>query len=60
MVRFSFEHNPNNDGGAVNEKKSAKIKAIKIAIKKGRYDWKKAIEDTASKIASYPQALLWR
>lgn len=42
------------------KKKSAKIKAIKIAIKKGRYDWKKAIEDTASKIASYPQALLWR
>lgn len=42
------------------KKESAKVKAIKTAIKKGTYNWKKAIEDSASKIADYPQALLWR
>lgn len=36
------------------------IKLIKEQIKKGTYDWKKAIEDTANKIVEYPQALLWK
>ena len=39
---------------------SDKLKQFKKAIKSGKYDWKKAIEDTATKIVDYPQALLWR
>lgn len=39
---------------------SDKLKQLKKAIKSGKYDWKKAIEDTANKIVDYPQALLWR
>ena len=39
---------------------SDKLKQLKKAIKGGKYDWKKAIEDTANKIVDYPQALLWR
>lgn len=39
---------------------SDKLKQLKKAIKSGKYDWKKAIEDTADKIIDYPQALLWR
>lgn len=41
-------------------KKSEKIIAIKKAIKNGTYDWAKAIEHTAERIAEYPQALLWK
>ena len=39
---------------------SDKLKQLRKAIKSGKYDWKKAIEDTAAKIVDYPQALLWR
>lgn len=39
---------------------SDKLKQLKKAIKGGKYDWNKAIEDTANKIVDYPQALLWR
>ena len=48
-------------GGFLMEKNKKKfLKALKEAIKKGSYDWETAIEHTASKIADYPQALLWR
>lgn len=40
--------------------RKAKIKQIKKAIKKGTYDWEKAIQSSADKIVDYPQALLWR
>lgn len=40
--------------------KSEKIKKIKKEIKKGSYDWNKAIKSVAEKIMTYPQALLWR
>lgn len=39
---------------------SDKLKQLKKTIKCGKYDWNKAIEDTANKIVDYPQALLWR
>lgn len=39
---------------------SDKLKQLKKAIKGGKYDWNKAIEDTATKIVDYPQVLLWR
>lgn len=41
-------------------KASAKVIAIKKAIKNGTYDWKSAIEHTADRIIEYPQALLWK
>ena len=50
-----------NVGGFLMEKNKKKfLKALKEAIKKGSYDWETAIEHAASKIADYPQALLWR
>ena len=39
---------------------SDKLKQLKKSIKGGKYDWKKVIEDIATKIVDYPQALLWR
>lgn len=42
------------------KKKSPKIVALKKAIKSGKYDWGKAVADTADKILNYPQALLWK
>ena len=49
MLRLRFWH-----------RKSDKIKAIKSAIKNGTYDLDKAVEDSADRIANYPQALLWK
>lgn len=40
--------------------RSEKIKKIKKEIKKGSYDWSKAVKSAVEKIMSYPQALLWR
>lgn len=40
--------------------KNPKVAEIKKAIKNGTYDWDKAIEYTADRIAEYPQALLWK
>jgi anti-sigma28 factor (negative regulator of flagellin synthesis) len=37
---------------------SAKVKAIKDAIKSGTYDMAKAIEGAADRIVDYPQCLL--
>lgn len=37
-----------------------KVAEIKKAIKKGSYDWKKAIEGAADKIVKNPEVLLWR
>lgn len=40
--------------------RSEKIKEIKNKIKKGTFDWDKAIEETAKKIVENPESLLWR
>lgn len=42
------------------KERKMELKALRRAIKKGQYDWKSAIEDTASKILEHPEALLWR
>lgn len=39
---------------------SEKVKAIKEAIKAGKYDLKSAIEHTADLIIEHPETLLWR
>lgn len=44
----------------LNGSRSSKVKALKKAVKSGTYNWKRAIESTAQKIISYPQALLWK
>lgn len=36
------------------------VKAIKGMIANGTYDWKAAIENTASRIVENPSSLLWR
>lgn len=36
------------------------LKALKKAIKEGKYDLNKAIKSAADKIASNPEVLLWR
>lgn len=38
---------------------SEKVKAIKEAIKTGKYDWKGVVEQAADKIMEYPESLLW-
>ena len=40
--------------------KSAKVRDIKSAIKKGTYDWKKAIDGAADRIIENPQCLAIR
>lgn len=41
-------------------KKSEKVIALKKAIKKGTYDWDKAVKATADRIVENPESLLWR
>lgn len=36
------------------------VKAIKGMIANGTYDWKAAVENTASRIVENPSSLLWR
>lgn len=48
------------------EKREAKVKSklklqnLKRNLKKGSYDWDKAIENTADRIIDNPESLLWK
>lgn len=46
--------------GKLTKERKAELKALRKAIKKGQYDWSKAIENAANKIEENPEALLWR
>lgn len=46
--------------GKLTKERKAELKVLRKAIKKGEYNWLKAIEGTANKIVENPESLLWR
>lgn len=46
--------------GKISKERKLELKALRRAIKRGQYDWTKAVEGTADKILEHPESLLWR
>lgn len=44
----------------ITKERKLELKALRRAIKKGQYDWNKAVEDTADRVLEHPESLLWR
>ena len=44
----------------ISKERMKKLKHLKKLIKSGKYNWDKAIENTADKIIKNPESLMWR